>query len=416
MDILSRINIFLQETFTFLGYKSSIAFCLFIFALSLTVHFVLLSYRQSRSLSIPGFLKRLIFLNAEKSEAGALQVGGLVFSLVMMVAIYMIFVFFPELLTNHQAKILEVASHSWIGILIYGYLDDMMELRPIVKLSLQLGAVFIFCLRVSNIIYPEHSALAFVILTVISSVIINGSNLLDGLDTLTYKVSSVIFFIFIVLATLHQNMTVLFLSVVFFMNMSGFYFYNKEPSRVHMGETGVGSLGFSYVVLGTLLFENSRQSEDILVALAQCLIPSVLPIIELGSSFLRRILNNKSPLKGDKLHIHHILHLKSGFSASTSSSIIAATYLLFFAITYLLVGPAFPFSSIFIMVGITLCWYLGVGYRIWFNKSFTFDLIHIQGFLLKKKVRIIPSNILSDFKIIVNADHSAERTSREQEK
>jgi UDP-GlcNAc:undecaprenyl-phosphate/decaprenyl-phosphate GlcNAc-1-phosphate transferase len=415
MEIFNRLYIFLLETFTLLGVEASISFCVFIFALSLAIHFLILYYRQSLS-PVPFIFKRLILINAEKSEAGALQVGGLVFSVVLMFAIYMILAFFPQLLTNNQAKILEVASHSWIGILIYGYLDDRMELRPIVKLALQLGAVFLFCLRVSNVIYPEHSAIAFIVLTVLSSIIINGSNLLDGLDTLTYKVSSVIFLIFMILATVHQNAAVLFLSAVFFMIMSGFYFYNREPSRVHMGETGVGSLGFSYVVLGTLLFETSIKTEESHVALAQCLIPSILPIVEIGTSFLRRILNNKSPFKGDKLHIHHILHLKSGFSASASSTIIAGTYLFFFYITLLLVGPTFPISSIFIMLGITLCWYLGVGYRIWFYKTFTFDLSHIQGFLLKKKIRIIPSNILSDFKIVVNTDQIDERKTQDPEK
>lgn len=396
--------------------ESIFALNLTLFVLSLLSYHSLLIINRSRTRWVPAKVRRYVFINAEKSSSGAIQVGGMVFSVMTVIGIYCVFRLFPQVLNPSQAKILSLAFYSWIGILIYGHLDDVFEIRPIVKLTMQLSVILIFCLRVSNVIYPEHSALAFIIMTGLSVLILNGTNLIDGLDTLTFKVSGSIFFGFALLASLTGNVSVLLLGFIFFSNMCGFYFVNRAPSKVHMGEVGVGSLGFAYVVLATLVFDGLRQRLPTISSLMLCLLPCVLPMVEISVSSVRRIMNNKSPFKGDKLHAHHILHIKKGFSSSTASSIIAGVNLTLFVVVHFLLAersPVWAFPVLFLLVTTV---YFALAHRIWFGEEFSFNLKFFESILVKKDVRIIPSDALSDFKIILPQNFNRRKTDQNPDK
>lgn len=404
MDIFEKLYFFFHHIFNQFHHKKFIAYCASIFLSSVAFYAILILIKRSKNKFISKTLCRFIFINADKSDSNALQIGGLVFSLVSMIAITLLFNWFPYLLNAHQWKILELAYSSWIGILIYGYVDDRFEIRPIVKLTMQMGIIFVFCLRVSNVVYHENSALAFAVMVFFASAVVNGSNLIDGLDTLSYKVSSVIYFCFIILSAPVMNLPALFIAITCFFNMTGFYFFNREPSKIHLGEIGASSLGFSYVILSVLIFDSYENLNPVLNSVTKAIFPCSILIVELGVSFLRRLLNNKSPFKGDKLHLHHILHEIKGFSASNSASILAAVYLLLTMLCLIVMDPFSSIVSFILLILLTCAWYYFLGHKYWFSTEMRLNFNIFQKLLVKKEVRVIPSSALSDFRIIINKE------------
>ncbi len=379
-------------------------FCFGIFILSVFSYQTLLIIKNRGKHYLPVIVQKHFFLNALKSNSNALQMGGIPFAFLAIISITGLFVWFPYLLNSDQRHILKLASISWMGILLYGYLDDHYEIRPIVKLSFQLIIVSIFSLGSANTVFPENSALAFVIMSFFGVALLNGANLIDGLDTLSFKVSSVIYLGFIVLAAPIMNLPTLFIASACFFSLLGFYIYNRYPSKIHLGEIGGSCIGFSYFVLATLIFYGYRQFNPPLSALTKALIPCSLPIIELAVSFLRRIIKGKSPFKGDKLHVHHLLHDVFDLSVSLTATIVAGVYLLFMIFSFWLMDVYSSLMAFIILNLLILAWYLLIGYRRWFTGEITINLF--EGLLVKKEVRIISSDTLAEFDIVIKRDDS----------
>ncbi len=400
MAVLDRLILFFNHCFVQFNQTKFIVYCLLIFISSLTFYYLLMLFKTSWYDRIPKVMRPYILLNAEKSDTHALQIGGIPFSIISMVAIALLFYWFPYLINPQQKDILLYSIFSWIGNLAYGYIDDLYEIRPIVKLTFQIFLISVFSVFASQIVYPEQAAFAFVGLVFLSVAILNGSNLIDGLDTLSYKVSSVIYLAYIILAAPVVNLPTLFIALACFLIMSGFYFFNKEPSKIHLGEVGVSCLGFSYIILAVLTFLDYRKINPPFSALTKALLPCVILYVEIFVSFSRRILNGKSPFKGDRNHIHHILNNSYRFSASNASSIVAFSYFIFIITALYLMDRFSSIFSFFILTGFSLIWSLGLGWREWFKNDIQVNIM--DGLLVKKDIRMISYDSLADFKITVN--------------
>lgn len=409
MDFLYNTVQLVLEAFFDFHQKKLLVYCLIIFLCSLSAYATIIFLNGPGVRYVPVKFRRFMFINADKSSSGALQVGGIVFSLVAMIAITLLYQFFPYVISNHQYKIIACAFQSWVGILLYGYIDDCFEIRPIVKLVLQLGVVFLFCLRVSNVIFPENSALAFVIMIGFAVAIVNGSNLLDGLDTLTFKFSTVIYLAFVLIALPAKNVTACVIAMTCFSSMCGFYFFNKAPSKIHMGEIGVSSLGLSYVILSALIFDSYKSRLNTYEAFVVSILPCVLPCVELAISFGRRILNNKSPFRGDKLHNHHILTNKFKLSPTFASSVLACLYLSGVIFSLIIFSKTNAIFAFLFLVAYTVSYYLILGWKYWFGKEFKLNLSILGNVLIKKEVKVMPSNAITDFKIIISSQKDVDK-------
>lgn len=77
----------------------------------------------------------------------------------------------------------------------------------------------------------------------------------------------------------------------------GFLIFNWYPAKIFPGDSGSNILGF---LIATLCILSSAK-------LAIALIVMLVPITDFFYTFFRRILNKKSPFKGDKKHLHHLL-------------------------------------------------------------------------------------------------------------
>jgi UDP-N-acetylmuramyl pentapeptide phosphotransferase/UDP-N-acetylglucosamine-1-phosphate transferase len=286
-------------------------------------------------------------------------------------------------------------------VVTYGYLDDRFELRPIVKLTLQISSVCLFAMLESRVLFPKWSALAFVVISFWGLGVLNGSNLLDGLDTLTIKLGSVTFISYLVIAWNFSIGSVALGSLVVLSTLAAFYFFNKEPAKIHLGEIGGSFIGFSSLLVSCFVYSYlSRLKIDSVNSMSMALLPLCLPMVELGVSFLRRLYNRKSPFKGDKYHLHHLLRNYYGFSPSTASSVFAGGYAVIMALSFTATHFLGPLFGIFFCVSTMTISYIAVGKKHW-SGSDTLNLkpAALFDYLLKKDVGVINSLEVDGFEL-----------------
>lgn len=94
----------------------------------------------------------------------------------------------------------------------------------------------------------------------------------------------------------------------------GFLFFNWYPAKILPGFSGSTILGFMIAVLS--IFSSAKLAIALLVLL--------VPATDFFYTFFRRILEKKSPLKGDRKHLHHLL-LKRGFAPPQISLLYGAS-------------------------------------------------------------------------------------------
>jgi len=92
----------------------------------------------------------------------------------------------------------------------------------------------------------------------------------------------------------------------------GFLIFNWYPAKIFPGFSGSTILGFMIAVLS--IFSSAKLAIALLVLL--------VPAVDFFYTFFRRIMEKKSPLKGDQKHLHHLL-LERGFSHSQISLLYA---------------------------------------------------------------------------------------------
>lgn len=382
---------------------------LFLLCLILSVAgYSLLYFSQTTSNS---FLRKILFVPARKSKTNALQLGGLPLSLSVVISLTCyLFIFkddnyFPPI----DRSVLKCWLVSALGIITYGYLDDRYEFRPVVKLVSQVLCMFIFSFFSSMLFLAVDSRLSFIISFMASLAVINGTNLLDGLDTLTVKNSLAIYFTYFIFGAVFHSYPIVMLSLIMMIPVGIFWFYNKEPSKIHMGEIGGTFIGFSFVLLSSLTYKWIGYNASNVDSFSYAIIPLTLPVVEVVVSSLRRLYNNRSMLKGDQMHIHHILNKYKKYSHSKSSWFIGGTNFVTMAIgstiAYFIYPPLGAASVVIMQVTIMVA----VGKEYWGGDNvMKLTPRSIFGSLRKKDITVIQTSNVENFKLtIINQDNES---------
>jgi len=266
------------------------------------------------------WIKRFLHITSPKSPGETYQLGG--FPFITLLAIGLIYILKNmDFLTTDEYSLFRFGILGFIGTSLYGYVDDRHEIAPASKLVFQSLIILNFSFLSSYILYPHSISMATPFIFILSVTIINGTNVLDGLDTLSFKLAMGSYLGYFLLSAYAQSSSAMAVSLLCGSALTGFYFYNKEPAKIYLGEIGSISIGFTYVFLACLTFNSISTKMHALSALSLVLLPAVLPIAELFISFSRRIINQKAPLKGDRYHLHFLLKDHYHFSASTTASL-----------------------------------------------------------------------------------------------
>lgn len=300
------------------------------FTISFLTYF-LISYSRSNFLSF-------LYLPAHKSPTNARLLGGLGFTSGLVSAIlYLSFTHRPSIyMTPSDLRFLQFSLFPMSLLTISGYIDDRFEIRARYKLMFQLLAISSFALFTTREVSQNSPFLVFFASTALGILLVNGTNLLDGLDTMTVKLGIVVSLTFAYLGMKSESGAVIIISACTISILSAFYLFNREPARIYMGEIGGSVVGFLFFAQASLSYKNLIKYNNGYQSAAWIVIACSLPLCELGISFLRRVLMKKSPFRGDKLHLHHILKAKYKMTSSKTSTVMAVMYASFFVTGYLL--------------------------------------------------------------------------------
>ncbi len=195
-------------------------------------------------------------------------------------------------------------------VFVVGVLDDTRRVRALYKLYAQIAAATLayacgfridaISVSLGNSASMGIFALPVTILWIVG--IVNAINLIDGLDGLA---AGIVFFAGItnfVVAYLGGNVLLAVVMAVLLGAVVGFLFFNFNPARIFMGDSGSYFLGF---LLGTSSISGYKASTA--VALLVPMIALGVPIFDTLFTIVRRFLERRPLFSPDRGHIHHRL-------------------------------------------------------------------------------------------------------------
>jgi len=201
--------------------------------------------------------------------------------------------------------------------LALGVADDRFDLTPTTRLVGQLaigGTVVVTC--------PVHlpGVLGAIAIVVVTVVVINGVNLIDGLDMLAAGVIAVAAIGFAVV--LHGAGRSLGIALA--AALAGFLLYNRPPARVYLGDGGSYLLGTAATVL---LVDAWAPGVAVPIGLAALALVAV-PVAEVAFALVRRARGGRSLLAGDRGHPYDHLVARGWAPLAASVAYIAMQLLL----------------------------------------------------------------------------------------
>lgn len=243
-------------------------------------------------------------------------------------------------------------------IVITGFIDDIYELKPRVKMiGIVLAAVLVWYFtefRFDSFKIPfggpliQFSPILTFIVTVIWIVgITNAVNFLDGLDGLVSGVAIISLTTMGLISNFFLFKSDIYLTLTIFvliMAIAGFFPYNYNPAIIYLGDTGALFIGF---MIGVLSLQGLKNATAVAV-LSPVLVLGV-PIVDTAVAILRRKLSGKKISEADRMHLHHRL-LAMGFTHRGAVLVVYGISMLF-SLTSLLLNVSSRIGGILLLLG-----------------------------------------------------------------
>ena len=243
------------------------------------------------------------------------RIGGIGIYAAFMVAILAVMVF---------TELTDDVFHELVGLLvsgtlivIVGIIDDYKNLPAKVKLVGQIIAACVlvaFDVRIDFItdpfgdfIFLEYFAVPATVFWIVG--LTNTVNLIDGLDGLAAGVSAIAAATIFLVAMQQSFLLVAVLTAALAGAAIGFLYYNFNPARIFMGDTGSMFLGFMLAGISVIGAVKSAAT----IALIVPILALGLPILDTTFAIVRRYRGGVPIFKPDKGHLHHRL-LDLGFT------------------------------------------------------------------------------------------------------
>ena len=200
-------------------------------------------------------------------------------------------------------------------IIAIGVIDDIFQIRAVVKLVFQILAalvavyhgvlvgIFANPIVFSETQFVDLGYLAIPITVIWIVAITNSVNFIDGLDGLAVGVSAISSVVMLVIALIVAELNVAIVLAALAGSCIGFLPHNFNPAKIFMGDTGALLLGY---VLATVSIIGLFKFYAV-VSLAVPLLVLAIPLFDTSFAFFRRLLKGQNPMKADRGHLHHRL-------------------------------------------------------------------------------------------------------------
>jgi len=254
--------------------------------------------------------------------------GGIAVCLSMAIACLLWFEFSRDLFI--------ISFFTSIGVLfILGILDDRHNISVSNKFVIQLAAALLIAfsgMRISDFngifgIDAIPVVVQYILTVLVIAGITNAFNLIDGIDGLAGGLgfmSLVILGIFLILSGDPVTAVAAFALAG---GLLGFLYYNFNPARIFMGDTGSLVLGFVVAVLSIRLLQLNVQVSHPFIPHAPVFVAGIvlIPVFDTLRVFSLRMWKGNSPFAPDKTHIHHLL-TTNGWSHGFTSKLICTLH------------------------------------------------------------------------------------------
>jgi len=177
------------------------------------------------------------------------------------IAVFLGFISTLALVYPFENKVLWLLLGTTL-LLLVGLIDDLKVLRPGQKFFGQILAVLCFLkggFSLKTNFFSSPLNLGFSAFWMLS--VINAFNLVDVMDGLSSIIAIVATTSLLVISLIFQQYTVSLLLVCFLGPLLAFFWYNKPPARIYLGDTGSMFVG-GFLSAVPMLFAWSSQSFD----------------------------------------------------------------------------------------------------------------------------------------------------------
>ena len=307
----------LQLDLYFSGYKFALLCFISAFVVTLvTIPPIISLIKKYRLYDMP---------NARKEHSAPIPtMGGIAIIAGMMMSLFLWFPF--------SFGVAEISFFFSIAVLFaLGIMDDLKDLSAKYKLIVQTGLAVLIALSGIRITsfdglfgineLPLMSQYTFTILAVVG--ITNAFNLIDGIDGLAGGLGFMSLVTLGIFLTMSGDVNTALIAFALAGGILAFMYFNLNPARIFMGDTGSLVLGFVIGVLCIRLMQINVLLPNPIVLNAPLFILGIvlIPVFDTLRVFATRIWKGKSPFSADKTHIHHLL-TNQGFSHGFSAKII----------------------------------------------------------------------------------------------
>lgn len=197
-------------------------------------------------------------------------------------------------------------------VLMFGLIDDVVELTPFKKFFFQSVAVIIWIgcgFKTEIIFFPVWLNCLVTYVWIIG--IINAINFLDILDGLAGAISFIIACVFMYISFKNNDTFLLVFNVILSSAILGFLIFNKPKAKIFLGDAGSQFLGF-ILAAESILFQYAPSGSDYVRVFIPIVILGV-PVLDMFFVIINRILDKKPIFIGSNHHFSLIL-VSKGFS------------------------------------------------------------------------------------------------------
>jgi UDP-N-acetylmuramyl pentapeptide phosphotransferase/UDP-N-acetylglucosamine-1-phosphate transferase len=253
------------------------------------------------------------------------NIGGIAIFIGLLLSNLFLLTFYVEQISS-ESPFLDMDSYekflsyiivtvSCIIMFIIGLSDDLTSLSSRFRFIIQLIVAFCFTyygdIRIEGLNglfgiseLPYSISIIFSMIVVIF--IINSFNLTDGLDSLATSLGIYILASFGTLFLISNHFYDATLCFASLSSLFAFWFYNRPPAKIFMGDSGSLVIGviiaYSAIKLCNFPIDTAGTINPVFIL---CVI--AYPSVDTLRVFLVRISSGKSPFAADRNHIHHLL-------------------------------------------------------------------------------------------------------------
>ncbi|MES1214294.1 MAG: MraY family glycosyltransferase [Bacteroidota bacterium] len=224
---------------------------------------------------------------------------------------------------------------SLVILFSMGIMDDLKNLSARYKMIIEIGLATIMAIAGTRITsfngifgiheLPLSAQYTFTVLAIVG--ITNAFNLIDGIDGLAGGIGFMSLVTLGIFLTLSGDTNMALIAFSLAGGLLAFLYFNLNPARIFMGDTGSLVLGFVVSIMCIRLLQVNNALETPIVPHAPVFVLGIvlIPIFDTLRVFAIRMWKGKSPFSPDKTHIHHLL-TNAGFSHGFAAKFICTVH------------------------------------------------------------------------------------------